>query len=622
MSGEAPKFEQRAMKPTGPLEIGERFLTWEIRGLLGKGGHAFVYDAYDVLLGEEVALKILPNPPELKRAKNEARVAKMLDHPGIVKTTHVGVTESGLVYFVMEKLHGCTIRQALAHFGCLTVFEMLGTAWQIGEAVAYAHAQGVIHRDLKPDNALYQDPATRRDRDQKSVVRVLDFGIAKIIGEAALTTQKDLIHGTPWYISPEQLQGHPASEQSDVFALGVMMFEMVHGVPPARIGLEGGGGGFEAIGWAQLHNVVPRLDALRPEVPAHVARVVQHALAKNPKERFATMAELAAACQASAQRLIVEANEQGIQLNGRPLWHARAVSAEASKAKAAHAAKQAAQAIEAGTARADVGAPVHDRNPSERPISEQTMPLYREAPAVAAPAAREAKPPRPRLRPPGGSASPAATSAQFISGVVPTQAGEARRSEAPPPGSIQAPTQAPRDPLTPRAASPRPEVTDSRLTVKTALILGGVAGVIFLLSMTLIVRFPQAAQPHTKPPPSAPSPSPAALVAPTSGMPDTARALSAPMTEPSPSATIDPSSARSSRTATPPLMPPPRAAASHAPSTLTKNAPTTVGSTKQPVPDFSVPWFPAQKTEPPAAVTPKPALTAPSSAPRVRPSIY
>ena len=283
----------------GPLQTGARFLKWEIRGLMGRGGHAYVYDAHDPFLSLDVAIKIIPSSRDtgrdlVARARSEARVLVRISHPNVVKIMDAGATDDGIVYLVMEKLTGRDLRKALRQYGRLTPLETLRIAVQAAEAVAAAHAVGAIHRDLKPENLFLC-----RDR----LVKVLDFGIAKVMGYGAPTTQKDLLHGTVLYMPPEQLKGFGVTARSDIFSLGTLLYEAMHH-HPALLGKSVPT--VQELGWIQIERLPPLLSKIDQSIPPYVARFIQRAIMKDPGQRYASMAEMAEAARATLARLTLD----------------------------------------------------------------------------------------------------------------------------------------------------------------------------------------------------------------------------------------------------------------------------------------------------------------------------
>jgi serine/threonine protein kinase len=304
------------------LNVGDMFLTkYQMRGLIGRGGQATVYHGYDTFIDRDVAIKIMTdafdsNREHSRRAQMEARVLCRLQHPNIVHVYDAGSTDSGAIYIIMELLKGRTLREVLRDVRQLTVYEALSLGAQIADGVDVAHRQQVIHRDLKPENIIVVDG---------NVIKVLDFGIAKFLTLTGMTTQRDTLRGTMWYISPEHVQGLGVTARSDIYALGSILYEAMCGTPPCLVGLQEIS--TPSVAWSQISRVPPQLDELVPEVPPHVGRLIQRMLVKEPRERPASMAEVAAALRSACARLNEEVNCPVTAL--RDLWRdtqVRAVS--------------------------------------------------------------------------------------------------------------------------------------------------------------------------------------------------------------------------------------------------------------------------------------------------------
>lgn len=290
----------------GPFQPGDRFLDkYEIRELIGKGGQAFVYDAYSAFMDRSVAIKIIPSMSH--RAQTEARVLGSLEHKNIVRILDAGGLNDDLVYLIMEKLAGRTLRAALRDYGKLSPAEVLELAAQVADGVAEAHAKGVVHRDLKPENIFLQ---------ADNQVKVLDFGIAKVVGLGDTTTQKELFPGTLLYMSPEQLKGLGVSPRSDIYSLGTVLYEAMHD-HPALIGRESPT--TAELGWIQLQYIPPSLSELDPGIPGYVAGFVQRAILKNPAKRYQSMTEMAKAARQALERLREETQRSHAVLVRRDL---------------------------------------------------------------------------------------------------------------------------------------------------------------------------------------------------------------------------------------------------------------------------------------------------------------
>jgi serine/threonine-protein kinase len=296
----------------GPLRIGATFLDkYQICERIGHGGQAWVYRGKHIFTAREVAIKIVHSPhgmtqETLLRAKAEARALGKLDHPNIVVMHDAGVTDEGLFYIVMELLRGRSLRAALAAHGRLRVEEALRLAIQAGEALQVAHEVGLIHRDLKPDNIYL----TRDNR-----LKVLDFGIAKVLNEIGFTTRKDIVIGSVLYMSPEQVQGLPLSPRSDICALGLTMFEALSGKHPSLLVFErdlseqGEPSRLAALADIppiQVNRMPPSLSELDPNIPSYVAQVVQRAMAKVATARFPAMRDFVSALRDCLQTFVKE----------------------------------------------------------------------------------------------------------------------------------------------------------------------------------------------------------------------------------------------------------------------------------------------------------------------------
>ncbi|HYC32038.1 MAG TPA: protein kinase, partial [Gemmatimonadales bacterium] len=281
-----------------PLAPNTRLGRYEIRAPLGAGGMGEVYLAADTLLGREVALKVLPpefasEPQRLARFLREARAASALNHPHILTVYDAG-EQAGTHFIVTEVVDGLTLRDWVREERP-PLGELAEAVRQAALALAAAHRAGIVHRDVKPENLM-----RRRD----GYVKVLDFGIAKALarpdsGGAAdqrpALTQPGLVLGTVRYMSPEQAAGEAVDGRTDVWGLGVVLYELAAGRPPF------GGGSPEAT----LVEIVSRepapLSSLVPHAPEALCRVVERALRKGRGERYASAAEMAAALEAAVR---------------------------------------------------------------------------------------------------------------------------------------------------------------------------------------------------------------------------------------------------------------------------------------------------------------------------------
>jgi serine/threonine-protein kinase len=204
---------------------------YEILSVIGEGGMGTVYEVRHRLLGKRFALKALRKDLALDgeiaaRFIQEARTAAAVSHPGLVEITDFGQLESGQVYFVMELLEGQSLAALLRTGGPLPAARGLGIVRQLVHALKAAHDENIVHRDLKPDNIHIA-----RREPEGDVVKIVDFGLAKVIGSSNLT-RAGMVFGTPHYMSPEQAAGEPVDHRADIYALGIVMYEMFTGKVP------------------------------------------------------------------------------------------------------------------------------------------------------------------------------------------------------------------------------------------------------------------------------------------------------------------------------------------------------------------------------------------------------
>jgi serine/threonine protein kinase len=267
--------------------IGQQLGQYEIIALLGEGGMATVYRARQGSIRRDVAVKVIE--PRLarmgdfiKRFEREAQTVASLSHPHILKVFDYG-QQGDLVYLVMELLTGGSLA-ALIRQGPLEPAPTTRLIDQIASALDYAHQRGVIHRDLKPQNVLL---------DEAGNALLTDFGIAKILRQTTVLTQSGAAMGTPAYMSPEQWRGERIDHRTDIYALGVMLFEMLAGQLPFNAETP----------YSMMHMHVyeppPPIHNVRPDLPPGVEQVLNQALAKDRDQRFALAGELASNLKAA-----------------------------------------------------------------------------------------------------------------------------------------------------------------------------------------------------------------------------------------------------------------------------------------------------------------------------------
>ena len=263
---------------------------YRILELAGGGGMGVVYKAEDLRLARTVALKFLPpeltrDPDAKSRFLQEARAASALDHPNICTIHEVGETDDGQLYLAMPFYDGETLRKRIER-GPLPIDEAVDIAEQIARGLAKAHRGGIVHRDIKPANLMVTSDG---------VVKILDFGLAKLAGAAAITRTGSSV-GTPAYMSPEQSRGEEVDHRTDLWSLGVVLYEMVAGRRPFR------GEHEQAILYSLLHEEPKPLAELRPEAPPELERIVEGLLAKDPAQRYPTVGRRPGRPQGPAQR--------------------------------------------------------------------------------------------------------------------------------------------------------------------------------------------------------------------------------------------------------------------------------------------------------------------------------
>jgi eukaryotic-like serine/threonine-protein kinase len=281
------KCETKILAPR--LATGQSLKHFQLESVLGEGGMGVVYRANDTQLCRPVAVKVLPSeltsePERKQRFLQEARAAARINHPAVAKIFYVD-EQDGVTFIVMELVEGKTVRE-LIQTGELDLLGAVDIVVQAAEGLAKAHELGIVHRDIKPANIMVTADGH---------AKILDFGLAKLLDRSpkttaaippaeaspALTTQPGVVMGTAAYMSPEQVRGAPLDGRSDIFSLGVLLFEMATGQSP-----------FQRESFVDsLHAVAydepPPLVSLRSHLPEELQRIVSRCLRKRPEDRYA-----------------------------------------------------------------------------------------------------------------------------------------------------------------------------------------------------------------------------------------------------------------------------------------------------------------------------------------------
>lgn len=274
---------------------------YRLKKIIGRGGMGEVWEAYHSGLHCNVALKILrpdqdTNPEVVQRFEQEVAAMCRLTHPNTVRVFDYGITEDGIWYYAMELLEGQTLLALVTESGRLGVDRALHIVHQVSRALAEAHANGIVHRDVKPENVFITQAGGEPD-----FVKVLDFGIAKLSREAASTsiTRTGAIFGTPTYMSPEAAKGMPMDARSDVYGLGAVLYYLLAGHPP-----------FQSVSATELLMAhvakppTPLTELPDVRVPRAVDELVLRCLAKDPADRFPDAAHVAQAIVSVRQRVV------------------------------------------------------------------------------------------------------------------------------------------------------------------------------------------------------------------------------------------------------------------------------------------------------------------------------
>jgi eukaryotic-like serine/threonine-protein kinase len=253
---------------------------YKLAAKLGSGGMSTVYLAKDGTLDRDVAVKVMhremsEQPDQLERFRQEARAVAKLSHPNVVAVIDAG-EDGGHPYIVFEYVEGETLKQRIARIGALDAQEALAYAIEIARGLTVAHARSMVHRDIKPQNVLI---------DSEGRAKLTDFGISRQLEQDGMTATGRVL-GTTDYVAPEQAMGHPVDPRSDIYSLGVVLYEMLVGQVPFHADSQVG------VAMKHVNEELPDVQQRRPEISAAAALVVERATAKDPAERYQQIGEM------------------------------------------------------------------------------------------------------------------------------------------------------------------------------------------------------------------------------------------------------------------------------------------------------------------------------------------
>lgn len=269
---------------------------YRLEAKLGSGGMSTVFLARDEVLDRAVAVKLMHqgmigDPDQLERFNQEARAVAKLSNPNVVAVIDAG-EDDGRPYIVFEYIKGETLKQRIGRIGALDTTEALAYAIEVAQALEVAHERGMVHRDVKPQNVLI---------DSTGRAKLTDFGISRQLDEEGMTGEGKVV-GTTDYVAPEQAMGQPVDPRSDVYSLGIVLFEMLTGDVPFKADSQVG------VAMKHIGEEIPDVQGIRPDISAVTASTLDHATAKDPDDRYQSVSEMAEEMRGALE---VEAIRQG-----------------------------------------------------------------------------------------------------------------------------------------------------------------------------------------------------------------------------------------------------------------------------------------------------------------------